>query len=579
MASQAWSQLNEIASVTDPKGVATQYTRNAFGEVLAETSPDSGTTTYTRDAGGYIASKTDARVQTTTYTRDALGRATLVSFTDGKTHQFSYDNVGNISQFTDPSGTTSYTRNVLGQVLSTLQTVADSPTVPSSYTTAYLYHPGGQVAQINYPSGLKVFYRKNAVGQISSVDTQLPGTTVPKVFLANIQYNGLGQPKAWDWRHCVSAQLANCVKAARTYDSDGRMTSNEFASYNYDAAGRITALTQQMAAKRSVVNPATGATSTQYFNTPLNFLISYDNRNRISSFNRSGNAQLLSYDSNGNRLSLQSQSTADTDLDNDQDTQDITTLTAQTISLAPGSNRLLGFAQTITRKQGAATLSNTATTVNFAVDAAGNMSSDGRRAFVYDAQNRHAQATVSDSDEGSKVTFLHNALGQRVFKSEPQVDHVAPNATMLGSSFVSWLLANFNWMFATAQANATLGQSFVYAEPAVGVAALLGEYGNGGVSSTGRREYLWLPVGEGMGDGETNAIPIGLYRDAALFAVHSDHLATPRRVTERATWPSGSGPTARLAIRPPRVCWPRRVRPRPSLRLTRLRKPTPPRGW
>ena len=221
------------------------------------------------------------------------------------------------------------------RILQKSQTVADSPTAPSNYNTAYLYHPGGQVAQINYPSGLKVFYRKNAVGQISSVDTQLPGTTVPKVFLANIQYNGLGQPKAWDWRHCVSAQLANCVKAARTYDTDGRMTSNEFASYNYDAASRITALTQQMAAKRSVVNPSTGATSTQYFNTPLNFLISYDSRNRLTSFNRTGHSQLISYDSNGNRLSLQSQSTADTDLDNDQDTQDITTLTAQTPSLAP----------------------------------------------------------------------------------------------------------------------------------------------------------------------------------------------------------------------------------------------------
>ena len=128
--------------------------------------------------------------------------------------------------------------------------------------------------------------------------------------------------------------------------------------------------------------------------------------------------------------------------------------------------------------------------------------------------------------------FLHNALGQRVFKSEPQVDHVAPNATVLGSSFVSWLLANFNWMFATAQANATLGQSFVYAEPAVGMAALLGEYGNGGVSSTGRREYLWLPVADTSGDAQANAIPIGLYRDAALFAIHSDHLATPRRVAD-----------------------------------------------
>ncbi len=81
--------------------------------------------------------------------------------------------------------------------------------------------------------------------------------------------------------------------------------------------------------------------------------------------------------------------------------------------------------------------------------------------FVYDAQNRHAQATVSDSDEGSKVTFLHNALGQRVFKSEPLVDHLAPNATVLG-------------------------QSYVYDEALGNAPMLLGEVGNGGAVLEGR---------------------------------------------------------------------------------------------
>ena len=60
-----------------------------------------------------------------------------------------------------------------------------------------------------------------------------------------------------------------------------------------------------------------------------------------------------------------------------------------------------------------------------------------------DAANRHSKTIFNDPDEGSKITYLHNALGQRVFKSEPQVDHVAPSASALGQPFIDWLLVEY----------------------------------------------------------------------------------------------------------------------------------------
>ena len=42
-ASQAWSQLDQLTAVTEPKGVKTSYTANAFGDTTSETSPDIGT--------------------------------------------------------------------------------------------------------------------------------------------------------------------------------------------------------------------------------------------------------------------------------------------------------------------------------------------------------------------------------------------------------------------------------------------------------------------------------------------------------------------------------------------------------
>ena len=36
-------------------------------------------------------------------------------------------------------------------------------------------------------------------------------------------------------------------------------------------------------------------------------------------------------------------------------------------------------------------------------------------------------------------TYLHNAAGQRVFKSEPQVAQTSPSEEQLGTDFITWL--------------------------------------------------------------------------------------------------------------------------------------------
>jgi uncharacterized protein RhaS with RHS repeats len=171
----------------------------------------------------------------------------------------------------------------------------------------------------------------------------------------------------------------------------------------------------------------------------------------------------------------------------------------------------------------------TCTKAHARLDASGNLTSDGLRSFTYDAQNRLAKVTVSQSPEAAKITYLHNALGQRVFKSEPQVAQTAPNATTLGAPFVNWLQSNFGWLFAQAQLDATLGQSYVYDDGQLGATPmLLGEYGNGSSQTLGRSEYLWLPLEDG------STMPIGLYTNNRLHAVHADHLNTPRQITDDA---------------------------------------------
>jgi RHS repeat-associated protein len=296
----------------------------------------------------------------------------------------------------------------------------------------------------------------------------------------------------------------------------------------------------------STTDPASGVvtSTTTLLATPLAWNVGYDSRNRITSFSRLGDSQSFAYDANGNRTSSQSTRQYDTDLDGGYESSDRTVTTQQTWTIDPASNRLTALSQQTTTTRSNAQGNPVSTQVNaqasYPADAAGNLTTDGLRKFEYDSQNRHSKTGINDADEGAKAIYLHNAAGQRVFKSEPQVDYTAPTETTLGTDFITWLKTNFKWLFAQAQANASLGSSYSYGDPSTGSGqaglpswALLGEYSNGAATGSGRTEYIWLPVEDGSG----NAIPIAMFRGSRYYAIHSDHLGTPRLMTDDAAKP------------------------------------------
>ena len=539
---QAFNALDQLTSVTDPKGVATQYQRNAFGDALSEASPDMGNISYQRNSAGEVIGSLDANGNATSITRDALGRPLVVTRTNPNstaTHvsTYTYDTggtgaqIGYLVSMQDPSGSTTYQRDSFGRVLVKTQQVNDNPAAPGTYTTRYAYSTGpnkGELASITYPSGLKAIYNRSASGQITGISTQVPGLNKPVVpFVSGISYTALNQPKAWTW--------ANGASAARTFDADGRMTSNELASYTFDAGSRITGITQQLWASRTVTQVIGTATTvvTQLYQTPLTWQAAYDNRNRLTGFNRPGSASGFSYDANSNRLSSIDQTISDTNASGGFELADTALTTNQTLSLQSGSNRLLGFAQTLTRVQGTRTLATTNSTINYALDAHGNLLSDGLRSFEYDASNRLAKVRIFKEGEAASINYLTNAQGQQVFKSEPKPDQYLPSATELGTGFIAWLKTNFGWLYAQAQTDASLGSAYMYADGQLPSWAVLGEYDNGSASGTGRTEYIWLPTEDG------SAVPVGMFRNSKFFAIHSDHLGTSRLMTDslnKAVW-------------------------------------------
>jgi RHS repeat-associated protein len=83
------------------------------------------------------------------------------------------------------------------------------------------------------------------------------------------------------------------------------------------------------------------------------------------------------------------------------------------------------------------------------------------------------------------------------------------------------------WSPSTSDAE-KLGWSYVYAEDG----SLLGEYGSGGSASSGTSQYLYLPTTSGP-------MPIAAVIKGQTYAIHSDHLNTPRKLTQvdgQAAW-------------------------------------------
>jgi RHS repeat-associated protein len=544
-----YNQLNQLTGSIDPKGVQTSYVRNAWGEVLTETSPDIGSTSYTRDPAGNALTMLDAKNQQTTYQYDNLSRVTQITFADGKNQSFFYDGTaqgqqtGSLREMQDASGSTRYERDPFGRITKKSQTVNDNPANPTILTTSYAYTAAGELAQITYPSGLNVFYRRNASGQIASIDTQRPRTSVLRApatttLINNLSHTALNQPKAWSW-NCITGNLytpaiqQNCDAATRSFDADGRITATEFSTLSYDPASRITQITQNLWASRTVTQVVGTSTNivTELYPAPFSWQAGYDNRNRLTSFNRPGSEQSYTYDANSNRLTSIAKKISDTDIDGIFEATDRAATTAQSLNIAATSNRLLGFNQSVLTQATAAngtrrTVSNVISAINYTLDANGNLTSDGLRTFDYNAENRLGQVQITQSGEAAKITYLHNAQGQRVFKSEPQAAQTLPNATELGTTFTDWLKKNFSWLYAQAQTNATLGNSYTYGDGNIPSWAMTGEYGNGGAASTGRTEYIWLPTDDG------SAIPIALFRNNRYYNIHSDHLGTPRIVTD-----------------------------------------------
>ncbi|GAB2828716.1 hypothetical protein GCM10027276_34540 [Comamonas piscis] len=519
-ATLTYNQLDAITQAKDFKGVATSYTRDALGNAKDETSPDAGGAAASYDVRGLLASTTDATGRTIGVERDALARITQLNYDNGSASVLRYDlpgaaynsaaapnaSVGHLSEVQDPGVTTQYQRDSLGRVLRKSQILQGGET----RSIGYSYVPAGQggagsVQTITYPSGKQLSYQYDSTGLI----TGLMWDGAPLV--TNLAWSPLGMPTGWSWQGIASAPGSSTALAeARSYNTAGQLTHTGILDLTWNAAGRISAVeqSQMVPGAASAGGPATTTPQPARIATAY----TYDAAGRLTASAHSLKASPAvlwpkvgtiatglvdtagytsmgyAYDANGNRLSASITRTPATGG---------SSTTTRSYSLSAGSN-VLASVSSITNP-GA-----TGSAVAYQYDASGALTSavgPSAHYLHYNRQGRVAKVTSSAAATAPQaVSYLYNSASQRLLKTDTRQSTSAPRTahTLYSDADSAQLLGTYSNQ-----------RSASSAAPA------------GEMDST---EILYLPTAQGL-------VPISAQINGQLYAIHTDHLSTPRRLT------------------------------------------------
>jgi RHS repeat-associated protein len=358
---------DSLATVTDPRDVATQYAYDGLGNQISVQSPDSGTTMRTFDEAGNVKTSTDARGLITTNTYDALNRLAKQVFGKNVSVTYAYDQgangIGHLTTMTDPSGSTTWTYDQRGHVLTKKQKVGKI-----TLTTAYVYDAvTGQLTAMTLPSGQVVNYQYDANGRPAAL---LAGATP---IISAIAYEPFGPAQSW-------LQGSNATAHQRQFDLDGNLSGISFANSSISTtSGGVETIDLFR-------DPGSRITDI-HDNTALPKTFGYDALDELISYANTSVTQNYDYDANGNRTLL-------TENANNS-----------VYTIDPASNRLLKRS------------TNSTALTNYTLDEAGNLTNDGTRSFTIDARGKLASVKVGKT----ATNYDYNGFGERVQKSNRSI--------------------------------------------------------------------------------------------------------------------------------------------------------------
>lgn len=209
-----WSARG-LVSRTDQLGKTTQYAYDAAGRRTSQTTPNAETVSYAYNAGGNLLSLTDHRNNTTTWTYDSEGRLRKKRYA-GQT----FDNL-------------EYTYNPNGQVLT--RKFWSSATV--SRLTTYTYDNVGNLTGVTYPTGTaNLSFGYDARNLLTSMTDALGTSSFGYTTTGQLDY----EQAPWSTSRVSSTYNNALLRSQLTLQQP---TGSWLQNYGYNSSRRLTSLT------------------------------------------------------------------------------------------------------------------------------------------------------------------------------------------------------------------------------------------------------------------------------------------------------------------------------------------------
>jgi YD repeat-containing protein len=263
--------LGSITSISQG-GISRGFSYDSKNFLISESHPEKGTITYTQYNMGNLKTKADS-LGTTYYYYDGLNRLTKTTYGTDSVN-FDYDNADNRIIMDNPSASIDYTYDSANRLTKKVEIIKGK-----TYTANYEYDGNDNITDIYYPSGRHVIYTYNSNNQVTSI-------TGFGESITNITYyttgTSTGLPKSFKYSNGLTTDITYNNRNLTTQIEVG--TSTLDMRYGYDSRGNTTSITN-------------------YLDRSEDQTFTYDDLNRLETFNGSWDTGSFIYDSLGNRKS------------------------------------------------------------------------------------------------------------------------------------------------------------------------------------------------------------------------------------------------------------------------------------
>ncbi|MFC9598740.1 DNRLRE domain-containing protein [Peribacillus butanolivorans] len=404
-----YNSNDNLTKVIDENGRTTTYEYDKAGNHTATTNAKGNKTTSTYNERNDITTLTDAVSRSIVYTYDLIGNETKVSSPNGNVIDNTYNNVDRKTS-TSYNGTKRYefTYDANGNQLSEKDLL-------TGVTTNFVYDADDKLKEKSYSNGKKntYTYDKNGNALTSSFSSGATNITVKRSVDKNDQITNIS---------------SGSTSASFTFTENDQLAglknkNGTFTLYNYDGANQLTRLLTTNAsgtilesfdytydAKGNRISEKTKDGTSQY---------TYDKSGQLTKEVRpNGDVIEYTYDAVGNRL---------------------------TKKVTKGST-----VTTNTYTYDAANQLSTNNGPSVSHDKNGNLTNDGKRTFVYDAQDRLIEVKEGTTSLGK---YQYNSEGIRISKTigstttyytYDENDNVVLETNQSGAILVSYVYDNAN---------------------------------------------------------------------------------------------------------------------------------------